>query len=186
MKSIALILAGGKGSRLGSPIEKQFIKINGQTILEHTLNKFSKSFSKKNLLIVIPNKEINKKSSKIYMKYTNHELISNGSTRKESVRNAIKYINNLKDKPENLLIHDAARPNVKNSLITKIKSGIQKKNINYVVPYLDIDSTLKKHVRGKVITSNRNDYITTQTPQAFKYKIISKFYFQKDTITDDA
>ena len=54
MKSIALILAGGKGSRLGSTIEKQFIKINGHTILEHTLNKFSQSFSKKNLLIVLP------------------------------------------------------------------------------------------------------------------------------------
>jgi len=186
MKSIALILAGGKGSRLGSPIEKQFIKINGQTILEHTLNKFSKSFSKKNLLIVIPNKEINKKSSKIYMKYTNHELISNGSTRKESVRNAIKYINNLKDKPENLLIHDAARPNVSNSLIAKIKSNIHKKNINYVVPYLDIDSTLKKYVSNELITLNRNDFITTQTPQAFKYNIISKFYFKNDVITDDA
>ena len=186
MKSIALILAGGKGSRLGSPIEKQFIKINGQTILEHTLNKFSKSFSKKNLLIVIPNKEINKKSSKIYMKYTNHELISNGSTRKESVRNAIKYINNLKDKPENLLIHDAARPNVSNSLIAKIKSNIHKKNINYVVPYLDIDSTLKKYESNELITLNRNDFITTQTPQAFKYNIISKFYFKNDVITDDA
>ena len=53
MKSIALILAGGKGSRLGSTIEKQFIKVNGHTILEHTLNKFSKSYSKKNLLIKI-------------------------------------------------------------------------------------------------------------------------------------
>ena len=186
MKSIALILAGGKGSRLGSSIEKQFITVNGHTILEHTLNKFSKSFSKKNLLIVLPQKEINKKNSKIYVKYTDHELISSGSTRKESVKNAIKYINNLKDKPENLLIHDAARPNVSNCLIAKIKSEIHKKNINYVVPYLDTDSTLKKYVSGKVITLNRNDYITTQTPQAFKYKIISKFYFQKDIITDDA
>ena len=137
MKSIALILAGGKGSRLGSSIEKQFITVNGHTILEHTLNKFSKSFSKKNLLIVLPHNEINKKNSKIYMKYTDHELISSGSTRKESVKNAIKYINNLIDKPENLLIHDAARPNVNSSLIAKIKFEIHKKNINYVVPYLN-------------------------------------------------
>ena len=139
------------------------------------------------------------------MKYTDHELISSGSTRKESVINAIKYINNLIDKPENLLIHDAVRPNVNNSLIAKIKSKIHKKNINYVVPYLDIDSTLKKYVRGKVITSNGNDsclkkrisinkvqtlnrknYITSQTPQAFKYNLISKLYFKKETITDDA
>ena len=60
------------------------------------------------------------------MKYTDHELISSGSTRKESVKNAIKYINNLIDKPENLLIHDAARPNVNNSLIAKIKLIINK------------------------------------------------------------
>jgi 2-C-methyl-D-erythritol 4-phosphate cytidylyltransferase/2-C-methyl-D-erythritol 2,4-cyclodiphosphate synthase len=120
------------------------------------------------------------------MKYTDHELISNGSTRKESVKNAIRYINNLKDKPENLLIHDAARPNVNNSLIAKIKSYIHKKNINYVVPYLNVDSTLKKHVRNSLITLNRQDFIITQTPQAFKYDIISKFYFKKDIITDDA
>ena len=64
MKSIALILAGGKGSRLGSTIEKQFIKVNGHTILEHTLNKFSKSFSKKNLLIVLPQKKNKQKKFK--------------------------------------------------------------------------------------------------------------------------
>ena len=186
MKSIALILAGGKGSRLSTSIEKQFITVNGYTILEHTLKKFSKSFSRRNLLIVLPHKEINMKNSKIYMRYTNHELIPNGSTRKESVKNAIKYINNLKDKPENLLIHDAARPNVSNILIAKIKSTIHKKDINYVIPYLTIDSTLKKYVKHKIITLNRNDYITTQTPQAFKYDIISKFYFKKDIITDDA
>ena len=186
MKSIALILAGGKGTRLRTSIAKQFTTVNGLTILEHTLKVFSKSFSRKNLLIILPQKEINKKNSLIYMKYTDHELIPNGSTRKGSVKNAIKYINNLSDKPINLLIHDAARPNVSNKLISKIKSDIQIKNINYVIPYLNIDSTLKKFTKGKLSTLNRDSFITTQTPQAFKYDIISKYYFKNDKITDDA
>ena len=158
MKSIALILAGGKGSRLGSTVEKQFIKVNGHTILEHTLNKFSKSFSKKNLLIVLPHKEINKKNSKIYMKYTDHELISSGLTRKESVKNAIKYINNLKDKTENLLIHDAARPNVSNGLIAKINNGsnnvygLQKPSHKFGATHPTINSELLYKIRHGKIT----------------------------------
>ncbi|MDC3262717.1 2-C-methyl-D-erythritol 2,4-cyclodiphosphate synthase [Pelagibacterales bacterium] len=186
MKSIALILAGGKGSRLRTSVAKQFITVNGLTILEHTLKAFSKSFSRKNLLIILPQKEINKKNSQIYKKYTDHELIPNGSTRKGSIKNAIKYINNLNKKPINLLIHDAARPNVSSKLISKIKSDIQIRSINYVIPYLSIDSTLKKFVKGKLATLNRDNFITTQTPQAFKYGAISKYYFKNDTITDDA
>ena len=98
----------------------------------------------------------------------------------------IKEILHRDIKPENILIHDAARPNYSVKLLNNIKDNIHKKNINYVIPYLNISSTLKKKVGNKYNTQNRNDFITTQTPQAFKFLKISKLYNYKDKITDDA
>jgi len=186
MKSIAVILAGGKGSRLNKSKEKQFVEVNGYSILEHTLNKFLECYSKNRLLIVLPIGNLNKFELNKYKKYTSHKFIMNGSTRKQSVKNSIKYIKNLKKIPENILIHDAARPNVSIKLINNIKNNIYKKNINFVIPYLNIDSTLKKKIGNDVKTHNRKTFITTQTPQAFKFLKISKLYSFKDKITDDA
>ena len=179
MKSISVILAGGKGSRLSKLREKQFI-------LEHTLIIFSKCYSKNRILIVLPINKLKNQDFKIYKKYTNHDFISNGSSRKQSVLNTIKYIKSLNRVPENILIHDAARPNVSFKLLNTIKKSIHNKNINYVIPYLDINSTLKKKNGNKINTQNRNNFMTTQTPQAFKYLKISKLYNFKDKITDDA
>jgi 2-C-methyl-D-erythritol 4-phosphate cytidylyltransferase/2-C-methyl-D-erythritol 2,4-cyclodiphosphate synthase len=58
--------------------------------------------------------------------------------------------------------------------------------MNFVIPYLNIDSTLKKKIGNKVETLNRKTFITTQTPQAFKFLKISELYSFKDKITDDA
>jgi len=186
MKSIVVILAGGKGSRLNKSKEKQFVKVNGYSILEHTLNKFLECYSKNRLLIVLPIANLNKIELNKYKKYTSHKFIINGSTRKQSVRNSIEYIKNLNKIPENILIHDAARPNISTKLINNIKNNIHKKNINFVIPYLNIDSTLKKKIGNKVKTHNRKTFITTQTPQAFKFLKISELYSLKDKITDDA
>ena len=186
MKSIVIILAGGKGSRASKSLEKQFMHINGFSVLEHTLKKFSKIYNKNRLIIVLPKNSLNKKNLDLYKKYTNHDFIINGATRKLSVRNSIKYINKLKLTPENILIHDAARPNISLKLLNNIKDNIHKKNINYVIPYIDIDSTLKKRFKNKIDTVDRNKFITTQTPQAFKFNKVSKLYFKKDKITDDA
>ena len=186
MKSIVVILAGGKGSRLNKSKEKQFVKVNGYSILEHTLNKFLECYSKNRLLIVLPIANLNKIELNKYKKYTSHKFIINGSTRKQSVRNSIEYIKNLNKIPENILIHDAARPNISTKLINNIKNNIHKKNMNFVIPYLNIDSTLKKKIGNKVETLNRKTFITTQTPQAFKFLKISELYNFNDKITDDA
>ena len=186
MKSIAIILAGGKGSRLNIKKEKQFIEVNGYSILEHTLKKFLGCFSKDKILIILPTNKLEDKELKKYKNYTSHNFIINGSSRKKSVSNAIDYIKNLKSVPENILIHDAARPNLSLKLINNINDNICKKNVNYVIPYLDIDSTLKKKIGNKINTQNRENFITTQTPQAFKFSKISKLYNLKDKITDDA
>ena len=186
MKSIVVILAGGKGSRLNKSKEKQFVDVNGYSILEHTLNKFLECYSKNRLLIVLPIANLNKVELNKYKKYTSHKFIINGSTRKQSVRNSIEYIKSLNKIPENILIHDAARPNISTKLINNIKNNIHKKDINFVIPYLNIDSTLKKKIGNKVKTLNRKTFITTQTPQAFKFPKISELYSFKDKITDDA
>ena len=70
MKSIVVILAGGKGSRLNKSKEKQFVKVNGYSILEHTLNKFLECYSKNRLLIVLPIANLNKIELNKYKKYT--------------------------------------------------------------------------------------------------------------------
>ena len=186
MKSIAVILAGGKGSRLTKSIEKQFIEVNGYSVLEHTLKTFLEIFTKSRLIIVLPINKINKQELDIYKKYTKHKFIHSGPTRKQSVKNSIEYINSFNKIPENIIIHDAARPNVSIKLLNNIKNNIHKKNINYVIPYLNISSTLKKKVGNKYNTQDRNDFITTQTPQAFKFLKISELYNYKDKITDDA
>ena len=62
MKSIAIILAGGKGSRLSKSKEKQFIEVNGYSILEHTLKRFSECYSKNRLIIVFPLNKIKSKT----------------------------------------------------------------------------------------------------------------------------
>tara|TARA_B110000444_G_scaffold254957_1_gene288398 strand:- start:1019 stop:2170 length:1152 start_codon:yes stop_codon:yes gene_type:complete len=186
MKSIAVILAGGKGSRLSAANEKQFIKVNDYTILEHTLKKFLKIYKKKSILIVVPHSKINKKSLILYNKYTEHDFIIGGFTRKQSVKNSIEYIKTLNKIPENILIHDAARPNTSIRLLNKIKKNIHKKNVNFVIPYLNIDSTLKKKIGNKVSTQNREVFFMTQTPQAFKFIKVAELYSLNDKITDDA
>ena len=186
MKSIVIILAGGKGSRISSSKYKQYICVNGRTILEHTLIKFKQVFNKDSIIIVIP--QLQKKVNFIntYNQYTSHKLIYGGASRKKSVENALNYINELEEKPENIFIHDAARPNVSLTLIKNIKKHINKKNINFVIPYISIDSTMKEKKSNKIKTIDRKNYITTQTPQAFKYKIVNKLYFNKYEVTDDA
>ena len=186
MKSIIIVLAGGKGSRLSKNKHKQFLQVNGRTILEHTLLKFKQIFNKKSIIVVVPHIIKNTDLLNKYNKFTSHKLIYGGATRKKSVENALKYINDLIIKPENVLIHDAARANISLTLIKNINRNINKKNINFVIPYTSIDSTLKEKNSNQIKTINRKNYIMTQTPQAFKYKIVNKLYFNKYLVTDDA
>ena len=186
MKTIVIILAGGKGSRLSNKIHKQLIKVDNQTLLEHVLKKISLVFKSSELLIVIP-KELFKNREIISLnKYTDNEFVSGGNTRKESVRNAIIYINERNIRPDNILIHDGARPNVSIKLLKKIKSLISNNDINFVVPYLLLSDTLKKKSDNNFKTLKRDNLILTQTPQAFKFNKVSRLYFNNNKITDDA
>lgn len=162
--------------------DKLFSRIYGTPLISFTLMNILKVFSRDKIFIVI-NKNLSS-PKRLYLKtFTNNELILGGATRFKSLKNAIKKLKT----DANILIHDAARPNIEKSLLAKVKSEIEKKNNELVVPYNPIKDSLKLKRKNKYISVKRSDYISSQTPQAFKLdsksrKIINNTY---DNVADE-
>mgnify|MGYP001193761583 CR=1 FL=1 len=179
-----IVLAAGKGSRFDNKKSKIFYKIDKTPVIDFTLNKLLTVFNKKNLYITI-NKKITKKEKKNLQKYTENPLIIGASTRHKSLLNSIKQIDAKKLKY--IFVHDAARPNVSKNLLLRIKKNISSNKYDAVIPYLNIEDTIKiKQYKSKFKTLDRNKFITTQTPQAFKVSsLINNINKQLESITDD-
>jgi len=166
MKNALVILAGGKGTRIGGTAPKQFIKYGQYNFIEYFLNNISlKLFDI--LVICCEKKYINK-----YLKKTNNitKIIyaKPGVDRQNSSINALKKLKIYN--PKNVLIHDSARPLASNDLIKKI---IFKLKNNYaVVPYIIYDD--RKTINGKQIENIKN----IQTPQGFKFDLIYKAHLK--------
>ena len=117
MSFCLILLAAGESKRFNSKIPKPFAKIGGKTLLEHSLNKFCKIKTIKNIVVVV-----NKKHLKFLkeISFKNINKVIGGKTRQISTLNALKYIKKNKFKCSNVLIHDSARPNISTNLIKKI------------------------------------------------------------------
>ena len=182
MQTYCIILAAGNSIRYDKNSDKLFSRIYGTPLISFTLMNILKVFSRDKIFIVI-NKNLSS-PKRLYLKtFTNNELILGGATRFKSLKNAIKKLKT----DANILIHDAARPNIEKSLLAKVKSEIEKKNNELVVPYNPIKDSLKLKRKNKYISVKRSDYISSQTPQAFKLdsksrKIINNTY---DNVADE-
>ena len=184
MKTALIILGSGDSRRFGSLKSKLFFKVYGLPIINYTLKNFQSTFSKKDIYITIP-KKITKKESIYLQEFSENSLIIGGSTRFQSLKNAVRQLD--LNKYQYLVIHDAARPNISKKLIKKIKLLLVTNNYDAIVPYTQITDTLK--VKNKKIykTVDRNNFINTQTPQGIKIKSLLLEYNTKTKLqTDDA
>ena len=109
MKNALIILAGGKGKRFKNVIPKQFIKIGKYNLIEYFLTKLDKRIFD---LIVISTSKYNQNRFLKNLKedFSCHKIIfsPSGKNRQDSSKNSLEIL--LKNKPKNVLIHDAARP----------------------------------------------------------------------------
>ena len=165
MKTACIVLASGKGNRFHHSSSKLFYKIYGTPIIVFTLKKITKFINKKSLYITIP-KKISKKEKSLLKNYTKNELIIGGNSRFESLSKAFKAINH--DNYEYVMVHDGARPNTDDLIITSLLKSIKIKAVHAVAPKLDQEDTLKKNQ----ISVDRKEYFISQTPQIFKMKTI--------------
>ena len=184
-----VIVAAGSGSRMKRDINKQFIKLDGKEIIAYTKEKFYKSEDIDDIVIVIKENEEKYFIENIINKYgfDNIKLAYGGKERQDSVYNGIKKLNR---NCEIVLIHDGARPFVNEDII---KNSIEEaKENNAVVEGVPVKDTIKVvDSDGNIVdTPNRSLLWSVQTPQSFKYEIITKAYeyaYSNDYYgTDDA
>lgn len=183
----AIVLAGGKGKRMGLKVSKQFIELKGKPILYYTLKKFIDSRYIDQVVLVLPKDEIEYCKKEILNKYSLEIdlIVEGGSERQDSVYNALKTIKNT----DIVLIHDGARPFITDRII---EEGIEyAKHYGAAAPGVMPKDTIKVKDSSNfsVNTPNRSSLVAIQTPQIFKYDEILRCHenVKRDGIivTDD-
>ena len=170
-----IVVAAGTGSRMKNDINKQFIKLNGKEIIAHTIDKFYNNENIDDIVVVIKEEEEEYFVDNVINKYgfDDIKIAYGGNERQDSVYNGIKKLNNNCDI---ILVHDGARPFVTGDIIEN--SIEEAKKYSAVVVGVKVKDTIKMVSEdGKIIdTPNRSYLWAVQTPQVFKYDIITKAY----------
>ena len=178
MNNYFIILASGQSKRFNSKKLKQFNVYKNKALFKHSLEKAIKSKLFKKIILVVNNKKnIQEKFPK------NILVIRGGKERSDSSTIALKYIK--KFKPNNVLIHDAARPNFTIKLLKNLIKAL--KNNRAVIPAINSKDSIKYKIKKQLFNLNRDNSYLTQTPQAFKFKdLYSLSIKQKNKVTDEA
>lgn len=176
MKNIAIILAGGSGHRLGSDTPKQFLKLAGKKVIEHTLDVFQNHTMIDEIAVVChPDHICEVESLAIKNQYTKlKKILQGGKERFLSSLTAIQAYDQGED--VNLLFHDAVRPLVNDRIITNCITALTKYNaVDVAIKTTDtiIQTSPTNCISGIPARENlRNG----QTPQAFKLSTIKQAY----------
>ena len=178
MNNYFIILASGQSKRFNSKKPKQYNIYKNKPLFKHSLEKALKSKLFKKIIIVVDNK------SKIKDKFSNNvSVIKGGKERSDSSLKALKFIK--KFKPNNVLIHDAARPNFTIKLLKKLVKSLKKNK--GVVPVIKPKDSIKYKIKNQIFNLNRDNSILTQTPQAFKFNDLYNLSLQeKNKVSDEA
>lgn len=186
MRKAAVLVAGGKGTRMGGPISKQYLPIGGKPILMHTLEVFFKVDPQIELILVIPELDFdywNELVETFEFKIP-HQVVSGGNSRFQSVKNGL---NAIPFQVGLVAIHDGVRPFVKSSVIESSFEEAERSGSGIAVVSLK-DSIRKLTDDGKSFYQERQYFRLVQTPQTFQLEKIRKA-FQATEIpqfTDDA
>ncbi len=183
LHTVAIIVGAGRGTRLGGPIPKQYEKLGAYTLFQRSICAF---LANPRISAVLP--VISADAEELFAKLglADSRLmtpIAGGRDRQESVYLGLKALKNAA--PERVLIHDAARPFVSQSLIERVLAGPAYAGI---VPARRVTDTLKQTADNEVLrTQDRETLVSVQTPQGFPYGALLAAHERAERgMTDDA
>lgn len=189
MKRYAIIVAGGKGMRMGGEVPKQFLLIGGKPVLMHTLQAFHDFDPQMQLIVVLPPSQITYWNALCQKHVCNipHQVTTGGDTRFHSVKNGLALIPNEANAVVG--VHDGVRPFVAQEVLLRCYTLAETKGA--VIPVIPVVETIRKITDASVVhsvTVPRSEYRLVQTPQVFEVTLLKRAYQQSytDNFTDDA
>ena len=185
MKKYAIIVAGGKGLRMGGELPKQFIPVEDRPVLMRTLDAFHTCDSSIEIILVLPrdHQPYWQKLCREYQFVVPHRIADGGATRFHSVQNGLA----LADAPEALVaVHDGVRPFVSHEVIRRCYQDAEQ--YGAVVPVTPVVETVRHLLPEGSETVSRDAYRLVQTPQTFRASLLRRAYEQPycEAFTDDA
>ena len=187
MDRYAILVAGGKGLRMGSDIPKQFLPLRGRPVLMHTIDVFRRTYPDIHIILVLPREQQDYWRQLCRQHDYDVEVCvaDGGETRFYSVRNGLSLIPD--DARGVVGVHDGVRPFVSPETIRRCYEAAEE--CGAVVPVVPVVETVRQVLAdGSSMTVDRNAYRLVQTPQTFDIQLLKKAYGQPfdPFFTDDA
>ena len=184
MKKIAVIVAGGIGTRMNSSVPKQFLLLNGKPVLYYTIDTFLKSFPDLEVILVLPEEYIAAGQEIIdaFFDYSRIKITAGGRTRFHSVQNGLQMI-----KEESIIfVHDGVRCLVTAALIHRCHNAAVENGT--AIPVIGTKDSVRLITLASNEIIDRAKIKLVQTPQTFHSKILLPAFNIdfKDKFTDEA
>lgn len=185
MKYFAIIVAGGKGLRMGKDLPKQFIPVKGEPVLMHTIRKFNSAMPDISIIVVLPkdHQQYWKTLCNEYKFDIAHTIADGGETRYHSVKNGLTHTDSS---DAVIAIHDGVRPFVSEEVIRQSFETAEKTGT--AIPVIELVDSLRHKQEQNTVSVPREEYVLVQTPQVFRATIIHESYTLpfSTQFTDDA
>jgi len=183
-KRYAIIVAGGKGARMGASVPKQFLLLSGKPLLMHTLEAFYLADPEINLILVLPDSQQDywKELCTKYNFKLPCRIANGGETRFESVQSGLA----LTESDGLVAVHDGVRPFINAALIERCYAAAEQ--FGAAVPVTELTESIRRLDGETSFSVHRETYRSVQTPQAFRTELLKKAYLlpYRESFTDDA
>lgn len=182
MKRSFIITAGGSGTRMGNAIPKQFLLLDGKPLIMHTIERLHAFDHVAELVVALPEQHIAywQELTDKYDFDIIHKIVEGGTERFFSIKNALSFCTG-----DMVAVHDAVRPFVSTETLVRLFKDTSK---DAVIPVMPVSESLREVNGDSTHAVIRSNYVTVQTPQVFKRRILEEAYEQdySSKFTDDA
>lgn len=189
MKTIAIIVAGGSGTRFGAEVPKQFLALRGIPILMRTIQAFEQALAgvDHDIVVTLPSDQFGQWTAlcRQHDFAVPHRMVQGGSTRWHSVKNALDSIGEI-DGVDVIAVHDGVRPLAPIDMIQRVFNAARESGS--AIPVVMLNDSVRQVGGDASHALDRSSLRAVQTPQVFDARLLLEAYGQpfEPTFTDDA
>lgn len=188
MKTVAIIVAGGSGTRFGAELPKQFLELGGKPILMRSIEAFANSGNcPVDVIVTLPSDQMDlwQRLCDRYGFGVPHRVVPGGETRWHSVKHALDSMGDVNE-VDIIAVHDGVRPMVTADVICRTIAAVRRDGA--AIPVVALNDSVRQVVGEASHALDRSTLRAVQTPQAFDARLLLDAYSlpYQPTFTDDA